>query len=297
MDKISLLDEFIEYLQLEKNCSQLTIASYRQDILTFFMFIDEQVIASLSDVTYKDARIFLTNLYEKKYAKKYVARKISSIRSFYKFLLRESYVEINPFAHVSLPKLEKRLPEFFYEEELAILFDSIDTSTPLGQRNKALLEIMYATGIRVSECVGIQLSDIDEHSSVLLIRGKGNKERYVPFGQFAQTALHVYINEGRKKLMKKTNHSYLFVNQKGNPLTARGIRYIFNEMIKKAGSIHHIHPHMLRHTFATHLLNNGADMRTVQELLGHSSISSTQVYTHVTKEHLKKTYNMFHPRA
>jgi integrase/recombinase XerC len=293
----TLFAEFIEYLQLEKNSSQHTIDGYKKDILDFFLFMDEQILQSLSAVTYQDARIYLTKLYENRYAKKSISRKVSSLRSFYKYLVRESYLDTNPFAQVSLPKLEKKLPDFFYEEELEELFRSIDTSTPSGERNKALLEIMHATGIRVSECAGIKLSDIDFSSSVILVSGKGKKERFVPFGYFAKEALHTYINSGRKRLMKGQVHPYVFVNQKGTPLTARGIRYIFNQLIEKAGTNKRIHPHMIRHTFATHLLNRGADLRTVQELLGHSSVSATQVYTHVTKDHLKNTYMAHHPRA
>ncbi|MCU9612114.1 tyrosine recombinase XerC [Caldibacillus lycopersici] len=292
-----LLQNFIEYLQLEKNCSQYTIVNYEHDICEFFMFMNEQSIDSLNNVSYQDARLYLTKLYEKRYAKKSVARKISSLRSFFKFLLRETHVQSNPFSQVSLPKLEKRLPEFFYEEEMEILFQSIDTSTPAGLRDLAILELMYATGIRVSECSGIELTDLDEYNSVLLVRGKGNKERYVPFGHFAMQSLQNYINNGRNQLMKNQKHTYLFVNQKGTPLTARGIRYIFNKLIEKAGNSQHIHPHMIRHSFATHLLNNGADLRAVQELLGHSQLSSTQVYTHVTKEQLQKVYLAHHPRA
>lgn len=296
-DRSVLLTDFIEYLQLEKNFSQHTIESYKKDILDFFMFMDEQIIAKLSDVTIQDARIYLTKLFENHYARKSISRKISSVRTFYKYLLRESILDTNPFAQVSSPKLEKKLPDFFYEEELEELFKSVDTSTPAGQRNKALLEVMYATGIRVSECANIKLTDIDFSSSVILVSGKGKKERYVPFGHYAHEALHTYINNGRKELIKDNVHPYLFVNQKGTPLTTRGIHYIFNQLIEKAGTNKRIHPHMIRHSFATHLLNNGADLRTVQELLGHSSVSATQVYTHVTKDHLKKIYKAHHPRA
>lgn len=292
-----LLQEFVEYLQLEKNYSQLTVDSYSRDLISFFMFMNEQMIPTLDQVTHQDARLYLTKLYEEGYARKSISRRISSIRSLYKFLLRESYVQANPFAHVSMPKKEKKLPEFFYEEELQSLFESIDTSTPAGQRNMAILELMYATGIRVSECVQIQLGDLDSQLSILLVKGKGKKERYVPYGKLAKKALHVYIEDGRKKLLGKHEHPFLFVNQRGMPLTARGIRYIFDEMIRNAGEMKHLHPHMIRHSFATHMLNNGADLRSVQELLGHSSISSTQEYTHVTKEHLKKTYLAHHPRA
>ncbi|PAE26730.1 MULTISPECIES: tyrosine recombinase XerC [Bacillaceae] len=289
---------FIEYLQIEKNYSQYTIEHYQHDISEFFMFMSEQAISDLTKVEYQDVRIYLTNLFERKMSRKSVARKISSLRSFLKFLLREEIVAENPFALVSIPKAQKKLPEFFYEEEMKQLFDACDSSTSLGQRNKALLELLYATGIRVSECSQIRLKDLDMHLSTVLVRGKGSKERYVPFGSFAQDAIDTYINHGRKELLANGNvQENLFLNARGGPLTARGIRTILDRIIEKSSLTGKIHPHMLRHTFATHLMANGADMRTVQELLGHAFLSSTQVYTHVTNEYLKKTYMAHHPRA
>ncbi|MEH6990710.1 tyrosine recombinase XerC [Cytobacillus firmus] len=289
---------FIEYLQIEKNYSQYTIEHYQHDISEFFMFMSEQAISDLTKVEYQDVRIYLTNLFERKMSRKSVARKISSLRSFFKFLLREEIVTENPFALVSIPKAQKKLPEFFYEEEMKQLFDACESSTPLGQRNKALLELLYATGIRVSECSQIRLKDLDMHLSTVLVRGKGSKERYVPFGSFAQDAIDTYINHGRKELLANGNvQENLFLNARGGPLTARGIRTILDRIIEKSSLTGKIHPHILRHTFATHLMANGADMRTVQELLGHAFLSSTQVYTHVTNEYLKKTYMAHHPRA
>ncbi|KLV28296.1 tyrosine recombinase XerC [Niallia circulans] len=289
---------FIAYLQIEKNYSPYTIEFYTQDINQFFHFMKDQVIDKLEDVSPSDVRIYLTELFSKQLARKTIARKISSLRSFYRFLLREKIVENNPFSAVSIPKLEKRLPDFFYEEELQQLFLSCDTNTPLGLRNKALLELLYATGIRVGECTKIQLSDIDFSVSTVLVRGKGQKERYVPFGSFAHNALEAYIKAGRNQLMKNsTDHSYLFVNYRGGMLTDNGVRDILNKMMNTSSSQGKIHPHKLRHSFATHLLANGADMRTVQELLGHAFLTSTQIYTHVTNEYLKKTYMSYHPRA
>lgn len=290
---------FIEYLQIEKNSSKLTIEHYQHDIMEFFMFMREQAIENFDSVKYSDIRLFLTKLYQKKFARKSVARKISSLRSFYKFMLREGYLQDNPFLLVSIPKIEKRLPGFFYEAELEELFKACDEETPLGQRNKALLELLYATGIRVSEICQIKLNDIDMDISTVLINGKGQKQRYVPFGSFAHDAVQVYIENGRKELLSgSTNgHNELFLNFRGGPLTARGVRKVLKTILDKSALNGKIHPHMLRHTFATHLLNNGADMRTVQELLGHANLSSTQVYTHVTKEFLRKTYMTHHPRA
>lgn len=292
------LKMFIEYLQIEKNYSQYTIEHYHRDIREFFMFMSEQSITGLEEVKYLDVRIYLTKLYDNKLARKSVARKVSCLRSFFKFLVREKIVVENPFALASIPKAEKKLPEFFYEEELQQLFNVCETKTQLGKRNKALLELLYATGMRVSECSQIRMKDLDMHLSTVLVHGKGNKERYIPFGSFAHDALQIYIQNGRKELLKKENpNDYLFLNFRGGPLTPRGIRLILNKLIEQSSLTGNIHPHMLRHTFATHLLANGADMRTVQELLGHAFLSSTQVYTHITNEYLKKTYMNHHPRA
>ncbi|SEM47691.1 integrase/recombinase XerC [Mesobacillus persicus] len=289
---------FIEYLQIEKNCSQYTVEHYHHDINDFFVFMAEEAISDLKDVEYSDVRIYLTKLYEKQLSRRTVARRISCLRSFYKFLLREKLVDENPIALVSIPKGEKRLPDFFYEQELELLFESCETETALGKRNKALLELLYGTGIRVSECCKIRLTDLDFYLSTVLVHGKGQKQRYVPFGSFAQDELESYIQTARKELLKsKEDHGFLFVNFRGGPLTDRGVREILNKMFDHSALHGKIHPHKLRHTFATHLLNNGADLRTVQELLGHAFLSSTQVYTHVTNEHLRRTYMSTHPRA
>lgn len=295
------LNLFIEYLQIEKNYSQYTIVNYVADIEDFFAFMNEQALLQLEDITYNDTRLYLTQLHKKEYSRKTVSRKVSSLRSFFKFLVREEKLNENPFSLVSLPKKEQKIPQFLYEEEIKKLFSISDCSTPLGQRDQALLEVLYGTGIRVSECCSIQLSDIDFFIGTVLVHGKGGKQRYVPFGSFAQEAIERFLNDGRPaltgKLQADDQHGFLFVNNRGKPLTERGVRYVLNEVIKKTSSTLHIHPHMFRHTFATHMLNEGADMRSVQELLGHAHLSSTQVYTHVTKDHLKRIYMSHHPRA
>ncbi|MBP2240117.1 integrase/recombinase XerC [Cytobacillus eiseniae] len=289
---------FIEYLQIEKNYTQYTIEHYHHDIREFFMFMSEQAIMNLEDVKYFDVRLFLTKLYNEKFARRSVARKISCLRSFFKFLVRERLVSDNPFALASIPKGEKKLPEFFYEKEMSALFHACETETILGKRNKAILELLYATGMRVSECSHIRMKDLDMYLSTVLVHGKGNKQRYIPFGSYAHDALEDYIQNARKNLLSGNSaNDYLFLNFRGGQLTARGIRLILNKLIEHSSLTGKIHPHMLRHTFATHLLANGADMRTVQELLGHAFLSSTQVYTHVTNEYLRKTYMTHHPRA
>ncbi|AKO93849.1 MULTISPECIES: tyrosine recombinase XerC [Priestia] len=293
------LNCYLEYLQIEKNYSQYTTLCYEKDILLFMEFLEEEGIKRLEDVTYSNVRIFLTKLHEHSYSKRSIARKVSALRSFYRFLSREHTVKENPFTMVSLPKRSHRNPSFLYKEELELLFEVSDVSTPLGQRDQAILELLYATGIRVSECASIMLSDIDMSMKTLLVYGKGKKQRYVPFGNFSYEAIKKYRDEGRLKLLPKSNIDCkaLFVNHRGQPLTARGIRYILNRIVKKTAENIHITPHSLRHTFATHMLNEGADMRTVQELLGHENLSTTQIYTHVTKDRLRSIYMNHHPRA
>jgi integrase/recombinase XerC len=294
---IHQLHSFIEYLQIEKHYSTYTFEQYRHDIEEFYVFMKEQGLRSLEEVEYFDARLFLTGLHEKQLMRASISKKISSLRSFFRFLNREEHLTTNPFSFVNLPKKEQRLPKFFYEEEIQILLEACDGDSPLELRNKAIFELLYGTGIRVSECADLKLKDVDMALSTILVKGKGNKERYVPYGSFAQDALTTYINHSRASLIKDQTHSAVFVNHRGGALTARGIRLILNKIIDKASLTGKISPHMLRHTFATHLLNNGADLRTVQELLGHSHLSATQVYTHVTKDQLRKTYLAHHPRA
>ncbi|RHW39657.1 tyrosine recombinase XerC [Lysinibacillus yapensis] len=291
------LDSFLKYIQIEKNFSVHTVREYEYDLKEFLAFLNSEGISKLEEVEYLHARIYVTKLYEEKKARTSISRKISSIRSFFKYLNREFNLDDSSFQSLYHPKKEKRLPNFFYEEELTHLFENNVGNDPKSIRNMALLELLYATGIRVSECTSIEMADIDFHYSIIRVMGKGRKERIIPFGQYAHEALTRYIEEVRPKLMKNKQHHKLFVNMRGGELTARGVRYILEEMIKNASMHTKIYPHMLRHSFATHLLNQGADLRTVQELLGHASLSSTQVYTHVTKEHLRNTYMNTHPRA
>lgn len=289
---------FIEYLQIEKNASPYTIAHYQKDLVVFFGFLEREGIHRLDEVDQRNVRLFLTELYDNQLSRRSVSRVISCLRSFYRFLERERLVTVNPFIQVKLPKASKPIPNFLYHEELQKLFEINDLSDPLGQRDQAIIETLYATGIRVGECQGLLLEDIDFTVGSMFVRGKGRKERYVLFGQFAENALHTYITCGRKEILaNKVSTNYIFLNARGAPLTVRGIRHILSKMMEKAALTVHVHPHKLRHTFATHMLNEGADLRTVQELLGHENLSSTQIYTHVTKDHLRRVYMNSHPRA
>lgn len=290
---------FEDYLINERHYSPLTSQAYTEDIRDFQQFLNETGEADFLTVSLSDARIYLSYLTDKEYARASISRKISSLRAFYQFLLNNDILADNPFSYLHIKKKGRRLPSFFYEKEMTALFEAAEGTSPLNYRNQALLELLYGTGIRVSECQGIKLDDIDFDMGMLLIKGKGNRERYIPFGHYASEAMKAYLKDGRSALMSKYHkeHSYVFVNHHGDQITQNGIQYVLTELIKKSSLTNSISPHMLRHTFATHLLNNGADIRTVQELLGHKSLSSTQVYTHVTTEHLQKNYNAFHPRA
>ncbi|WP_188205795.1 tyrosine recombinase XerC [Alkalibacillus aidingensis] len=299
MELKSIVEQFKRFLTVEKNASQHTIQHYILDVEQFITFLQKEVISAFHDVRHSDIRLFLTELYDQGLSRVSVSRKLSSLRNFYLYLEREGIVDQNPFHYVSMPKKDQYIPQFFYEEELQKLFQVEDLTTSLGQRNQALIELLYATGVRVSELTQIKLEHLDFNLGIVLVHGKGNKQRYVPFGLYAQQALKRYIDDGRLTLIEKVDEvqEQLFVNHRGGPLTDEGVRYILNDMMKRAALTSSIHPHKLRHTFATHLLNEGADLRSVQELLGHENLSSTQIYTHVTKDYLQNVYKNAHPRA
>lgn len=294
-----LVKEFINYLIHERNYSDLTQKAYAEDIAHFLEFLEETGDDQLLAIELIDARIYLSRLSDEAFSRASISRKISSLRSFYHYLQSHSFIEDNPFSYLRIKKSGLQLPNFFYDEEMGLLFEAAEGTEPLDYRNLALLEILFGTGIRVSECKDLTLDDLDLDFGVLLAKGKGNRERYVPFGEYAKFAVEDYLEYSRTPLMKKydKDHEFLFISQYGDPISVSGIQYVLDQLIKKTGLTSNMHPHKLRHSFATHLLNNGADMRTVQELLGHKSLSSTQIYTHVTKEHLLKDYNKFHPRA
>ncbi|WP_243719991.1 site-specific tyrosine recombinase/integron integrase [Macrococcus lamae] len=286
------ISAFNAYLKNEKNFSIHTLTAYDNDVRSFIDYLNREGL-TLETFSYQQARGYLVYLYEKKLTRTSVSRKISSLKTFYRFVQLDKD-EVNPFDALIHPKKDQYLPAFFYEEEMSQLFAEIDQGKPFHKRDQLILELLYATGIRVSELVNLKLEDIDEEMMVIKVLGKGNKERIVPFGSFALKSLRNYFPL-RQQYVR--DHHYLLVNNRGGPLTARGVRYVLDQIIKRAGSVSDIHPHKLRHTFATHLLNEGADLRTVQDLLGHVNLSTTGRYTHVTKEHLRQTYLNAHPRA
>ncbi|MDL4840052.1 tyrosine recombinase XerC [Aquibacillus rhizosphaerae] len=290
---------FIEFLKIEKNASPITITNYMDDINSFVQYLYEEGIQIFASVDKQIVDSFMLSLYEQNLSQSSISRKLSSLRSLYKFMEREKLVLNNPFIHVSVSRPKEQEPSFFEKEELEKLFSVSDLESPLGQRNQALLELLYASGIRVSECVELNLKDLDFDLNTLFVTGKGNKDRYVLFGTYSEKALKLYINNGRHSLLRKTNNpsDHLFLNAKGSSLTTRGVRLILDKMVKSASLTVNIHPHKLRHTFATHMLNEGADLRVVQELLGHEHLSSTQIYTHDSKDRLRNIYRNSHPRA
>ena len=294
-------EKFYTYLLVEKNGSRLTGENYRRDISDFEQFMAAKAGADFNwnEVQVIHIRSYLAWLNHENYARRTIARRISSLRSFYKFLLREEYVAQNPFTKVRTPKLDKRLPVFLEETEIDSLLDLPD-ATPLGLRDQAVLEMLYATGCRVSELAGLRLADVDLSGLFVLLHGKGNKDRIVPIGNTCKDAFLRYYAQSRSPLMVKYHvdeHQYVFVNNRGGVLTDRSVRRILDKYVQKLALQKNVSPHTIRHTFATHLLEHGADLRAVQELLGHASLSTTQIYTHITNERINKVYQKNFPRA
>ena len=290
------LDNYKDYLKFQKNYSDYTILNYENDIVEYLGFIQRENL-DFKTVEYSDLRFFLMYLKdEKKDDNTSINRKLSSLRGFYKYLANEGIVKSNVFSLVNGPKRSKKLPHYFEYNELEELFKVPDILTPIGQRDALLLEMLYATGVRVGELVHIKVKDIDLGRRSILILGKGNKERFVTYGEYCEEALKRYLQDGYISLNHK-NLDYLFLNQHGDALSERGVRYILDQLIQKTSIHKNISPHMIRHSFATHLLNEGCDLLTVQKLLGHESIKATQIYTHVTTDRLKEVYYHSFPRA
>jgi len=303
MDTQGYIDLFMNYLRVERQYSEDTESAYAADFKHFTTFLSESSIdgsVNLMDVTANDVRVYLSYLYEQGDSAKTIARRVSSLRSGYTFWERNQFVDSNPFATVQLKKSGRHLPRFFYAKEMTSLYEELQKdASPIGQRNLVIVEMLYGTGARVSEMANMQIKDIDRRARVVTIIGKGNKTRIVPFGQYAADALDIYLSDGREQIMQsaKETHDNLLVNHRGVPITPAGIEYVLKNVAKKAGLTQEVSAHMFRHTFATDMLNNGADLRTVQQLLGHSSLSTTQIYTHVTTDALQQSYRNFFPRA
>ena len=290
------IGQFLEYLKYEKNYSLLTINGYKEDLMFLNDYFNKENINFL-EVEYQDIRLLYNFLEDKHYSKNTIARHISSIRSFYKYLSFNKIINNNPFNMAHLPKKDKMLPKFLYYNELMEMFDSINLDNFYGKRNRCILEVLYATGVRVSELVNIKLSDIDFDNGTIKVIGKGNKERIVYFLDYPKKYMLDYIENGRNVMLNNKPCEYLFINKLGNKLTTRGVELIIKDIISKTSIKSNVTPHTIRHTFATHLLNEGCDIMSVKELLGHESLKATQVYTHITNEELRNIYLNCHPRS
>lgn len=295
------LQRFLDYHQSMNTGSIHTLDAYRRDIYEYYDFLMQEGIEDLEDVDRNVVMNFISSLRMKdgQYGtlkNSTIARKLSSLRSFYRYLNEYIGVKNNPFLYMKSPKQGRRIPEFLFLDEMELFLNSFDEHDDAAIRDKAMFEIMYACGLRVSEVVNLRFGDIDFHDQILRILGKGNKERIVPFYQRAGDQIQYYAQHVRSKWVRK-EHGYVFVNQRGEKMTTRGVQYRMQQQANRCDLHVHIHPHMFRHSFATHLLDNGADLRLVQELLGHASLSTTQIYVHVSKERLKNAYFAAHPRA
>ena len=289
------LDDFINYLEYERNYSNNTIIAYKNNILQLINYLDSININDIKSVKYETIRGYLSYLHENKYKSKSISRMISSMRSFFKYLKVENVISNNPMTLISNPKLEKKLPKYLTINEVEKILNAPDLNDKIGIRDAFILELLYVSGIRVSELVNIKLNDIEESQRRIKILGKGNKERYVLYGSRCSELLKKYISV-RSNFLKYPN-DYLILSKTGRKINTREIRNIINRIKTKAGISISISPHTFRHTFATHMLNEGADLRTVQELLGHENLSTTTIYTHLTNEKLRRTYLHTPPRA
>jgi integrase/recombinase XerC len=310
-----LVRQFLDYLKLEKHFSDYTVKSYGADLIQFGQFLNGEIGRGAGDQkpvpgngsslderhVNCDAltiREFLNYLYGQNYTKSTTARKLATLRSFYKFLIRREILATNPLATIRTPKQEKRLPKCLDLEQVQKLLDAPGDGDLLSARDKAMLEVLYSSGIRVSELVELEMSDLDLQEGVLRVRGKGRKDRLTPIGSQAIKALQRYFELRAMDTKSQGNHNHrVFLNKHGEPLSTRSVRRKLDKYLMAAGLDPGISPHTLRHSFATHLLNNGADLRSVQELLGHQSLSTTQIYTHLTTQRMKEAYDSAHPRA
>lgn len=286
------IDKFVNYLKIERNASEHTITNYKIDLKAFGMFLGEKDVSAVDHLV---LRKFLAEMRSKNYSKRTIARKLASLRSFFKFLFREGYIKTNPITAISTPKLDKTLPVFLDVGKVARLVSCPSDETIAGLRDKAMMETLYSAGVRVSELVGLDIDDVDFISGVIKVFGKGSKERIVPIGEPALGAIRKYIDKRDGRSVR--DKDAIFLNKSGRRLTDRSVRRVVDKYIRLCSIAEHISPHSLRHSFATHLLDRGADLRSVQELLGHMNLSTTQIYTHVTMERLKSVYDKAHPRA
>lgn len=292
-----IIEEYLKFIQLEKGLSENTIGAYRRDLKKYQDYLEEEKISHIDFIDRQTIQVCLGDLHDKGASAKSIARFISTIRSFHQFALREKYAAKDPTVLIETPKYERRLPDVLEVDEVIRLLETPDMSKNNGYRDRAMLELLYATGMRVTELINLKVEDVNLIMGFVRVFGKGNKERIVPLGETIIDILETYIETVRPQLLKKTVTDNLFLNLHGKPLSRQAIWKMIKQNGVKAEIFKTLTPHTLRHSFATHLLENGADLRAVQEMLGHADISTTQLYTHVSKSQIRKIYNQFHPRA
>lgn len=293
----TIIEEYLKFIQIEKGLSENTISAYRRDLKKYQLYMQEQKIAHIDFIDRQTIQECLGSLIDQGASAKSIARFISTIRSFHQFALREKYAAKDPTVLIETPKYEKKLPDVLDVEEVIQLLETPDLTKNNGYRDRTILELLYATGMRVTELIQIEIDDVNLIMGFVKVFGKGNKERIIPLGDTVIEYLDTYINTVRPQLLKKTVTNVLFLNLHGRPLTRQGIWKLIKQYGLRANITKTLTPHTLRHSFATHLLENGADLRAVQEMLGHSDISTTQLYTHFSKTQIRQMYNQFHPRA
>nr|WP_035463626.1 site-specific tyrosine recombinase XerD [Ligilactobacillus ceti] len=291
-----ILNDYLHYLKVERGLSANTVASYRNDLQTFALYLAEQNL-SYQSVTKDDVLAYLQKEMDTGKTNATIIHRITSLRKFYQYLVQDQIVTQNPMLLIDTPKKQQHLPEVLTTKEVETLLNTPNTGQALGMRDRAILEVMYATGLRVSEIVNLKLNDLHLSLGIIQTIGKGQKERIIPIGDVAIHWLEQYLQLSRPKLLKNKRSPYLFLNFHGNQLTRQGIWKNLKKQVQQAGITKEVSPHTLRHSFATHILENGADLRIVQELLGHADISTTQIYTHLSKRRLAEIYNQAHPRA
>jgi integrase/recombinase XerD len=292
-----LIDEYLNFMAVEKGASRNTIEGYSRDLSRYAGFIEERGVLEISAIETEDVIAYLASLRGEGLAANSVNRALAAIRGFYRYLLREKRVDHTPVAHIALAKVWTRLPDVLSRDEMALLLAQPGAGTPADIRDSAMLELMYATGIRVSELIGLTVNSINWQVGYLVAMGKGEKERIVPVGQTASERVKRYQEGARPLLLKGRESHLLFLNRSGKGLTRQGFWKIVKKYAARAGLDKAIHPHTFRHSFASHLLEGGADLRSVQIMLGHADISTTQIYTHVTRERLKEIHRKYHPRG
>jgi integrase/recombinase XerC len=301
------IDDFLKHLKYERNLSEHTLRNYESDMEQFYDFIapansdGERRAVDIHALDNLTIREYMATLYEKKKKKSSIHRKVACLRTFFRFLCREGVLEKNPAMLVSSPRVERKLPNHLSIEQMIKFIETPETDTVLGKRDRAILELLYASGVRVSELVGLNLTDIDFNNQTLRVKGKGRKERMVPFGNHAKAALESYLGVRGELLIEADpddrDPNAVFMNYQGTRITTRSVGRMLDKYCKQCAEIHHVSPHALRHSFATHLLDAGADLRTIQELLGHARLTTTQQYTHVSTDKLMEVYDKAHPKA